>query len=231
MSLKETTSDSRSVLVACILAALGLALLIAVLAGQMEWPRLLLLALAVVLLWSSILIGPLLYRMESVRRGQINTPWWLPPTLRLTPKRLAAARQFARGALGKHWHEATKIAGWLHPDHASTLCHLASLCPQGPIVEIGSFRGKSTVFLANGMKPPAEPPHIKGMGTDALHADLRHRSRIGPKDQAALHARTPPALGVASNDRPVLDRKSDVRAIQPQVVVGIGGARQSEIEA
>ena len=29
---------------------------------------------------------------------------------------------------------------------------MAHICPQGPIVEIGSFRGKSTVFLARGMK-------------------------------------------------------------------------------
>ena len=91
-------------------------------------------------------------------------PAWLPRAIRPTPSTLRRARAFTRSALGADLDKAHRIPGWLHPDQAAMLCYVAHICPDGPIVEIGSFKGKSTVFLGKGMKPTntlhAIDPHI-----------------------------------------------------------------------
>jgi Methyltransferase domain len=96
--------------------------------------------------------------------SDVKFPRWAPRALRPAPEVLTRARQFAIERFKGRFDQAMEIPGWLHPDQASMLCYLADQCPAGPIVEIGSFKGKSTVFLATGAKPDATvfavDPHI-----------------------------------------------------------------------
>jgi MMP 1-O-methyltransferase len=51
---------------------------------------------------------------------------------------------------------AETIEGWLSAAEGELLFRLAESCPQGlPVVEIGSWKGKSTVWLAAGVRPSA----------------------------------------------------------------------------
>jgi predicted O-methyltransferase YrrM len=62
-----------------------------------------------------------------------------------TPGRLERARE-----------TAATIEGWLSDREGELLFQLAARCPPGmPIVEIGSWKGKSTVWLAAGIQDPA----------------------------------------------------------------------------
>lgn len=94
----------------------------------------------------------------------IKYPTLLPRWARPVPVRLRDARAFTRRTLGDSFKAAKDLAGWLHPDQAAMICHLAHICPPGPIVEIGSFKGKSTVYIAHGMKDTntftAIDPHL-----------------------------------------------------------------------
>ncbi len=96
--------------------------------------------------------------------SDIKHPSWLPRVLRPTPPRLRLARAFTGQRFGDDLPRAERIPGFLHADQAAALCHAAAICPDGPIVEIGSFKGKSTVFLGRGMKRSnslhAIDPHI-----------------------------------------------------------------------
>lgn len=85
-------------------------------------------------------------------RTEVKYPAFLPRFLRPIPHILAKAHNYTRGVLDTDLPQARAIPGWLHPDHAAMLCYLAGKCGPGPIVEIGSFKGKSTIFLARGMK-------------------------------------------------------------------------------
>ena len=76
-----------------------------------------------------------------------------------TPERLARAREAAR-----------TIEGWLTDAEGEFLFRAAAGCPPGaPIVEIGSWKGKSTVFLASGISAPgatrvfAVDPHMQSL--------------------------------------------------------------------
>lgn len=81
------------------------------------------------------------------------------------------------------WPEAESIEGWLAKAQARVLFRAASLVPDGQvIVEIGSHKGRSTVFLATGKRPatrllavdPFDDPRWGG-GPEALadfHATL-----------------------------------------------------------
>ncbi len=53
--------------------------------------------------------------------------------------------------------ELTEVSGWLSPAEVAFLV-LAARCPtsRGDILEIGSFRGRSTIALAMGMQPANE---------------------------------------------------------------------------
>jgi predicted O-methyltransferase YrrM len=108
---------------------------------------------------------------------QLKHPTFLPRYLRPTPRVLSLARRWTREALGDRLDAALAVDGWLAEDEAMMLCHLAHECPDGPIVEIGSYKGRSTVFLANGMKDSntlvAIDPHeyvFKATGTTAWDA-------------------------------------------------------------
>ena len=49
------------------------------------------------------------------------------------------------------------VEGWMTPGQASTLFDAARRCPDGGrIVEIGSFRGRSTIVLASAAAPGVE---------------------------------------------------------------------------
>jgi predicted O-methyltransferase YrrM len=51
---------------------------------------------------------------------------------------------------------AAAIDGWLTDAEGELLFRLAAACPAGlPVVEIGSWKGKSTVWLASGVRPSA----------------------------------------------------------------------------
>lgn len=87
----------------------------------------------------------------SASRSQVKHPRWLPRALRPTPRVLAQARAFTAKTFGDRWAEALAVDGFLHPDEASMLCHLAHEAPPGAILEIGSYHGKSAVFIGTGM--------------------------------------------------------------------------------
>ena len=53
--------------------------------------------------------------------------------------------------------EAQRIAGWLFPNEAKTLHELASKCNH-PIVDIGTFHGRSASYLAAGSKCGSHVP-------------------------------------------------------------------------
>ena len=141
---------TKTLLVVAAIGGFGLLLVAAALAGQFPWVRLVALLAGLTLMWSSLACGPMIYKRMA--GSQVKYPRWLPPGFRPVPSRLSEARLYASTAFGQKWRAATQVAGWLHQDQAAMLCHLAKLAPEGPIVEIGSFRGKSTVFLASGMK-------------------------------------------------------------------------------
>src|SRR4051812_26267900 len=86
-------------------------------------------------------------------------------------------RIYARRVLGGEAEMSELLAGidgWLHPAEAAVLHHLATEAARlgaGPIVEIGSWQGRSTVALATaarvwGVPVVAIDPHLSGDGVD-----------------------------------------------------------------
>jgi hypothetical protein len=73
------------------------------------------------------------------------------------------------------------IGGWLKPEEAEILFHAASAVTDGCILEIGSFRGRSTVALAAGSLAGAQKP-IFAIEPHELFIGPRGGS-YGPKDR------------------------------------------------
>lgn len=65
---------------------------------------------------------------------------------------------------------ARPVDGWLTPSEGARLYELARcLARRGPIVEIGSFEGRSTIYLAQGVRD--------GVSSTGVHAVDPHDSR------------------------------------------------------
>jgi predicted O-methyltransferase YrrM len=96
------------------------------------------------------------------------------------------------------------VEGWLTAAQAERLhARAAAVPPGGRIVEIGSFRGRSTIVLARAADPDAEvvaiDPHAGGdRGPQEIAAD----PALGADDHAAFHANLA-AAGVAGRVRHV----------------------------
>lgn len=111
------------------------------------------------------------------------------------------------------------VDGWMTPGQASTLYDAAARCPQGGlIVEIGSFRGRSTIVLASAAAPGVEvvaidphagndrgPQEIDGFADEAADdhevflANLRQAGVAG----RVRHLRMFSDAGLAQIDRPI----------------------------
>ncbi len=96
------------------------------------------------------------------------------------------------------------IAGWLTADQARRLSDAArSLSPPAQIVEIGSFRGRSTIVLAlgagDGVEVVAIDPHLGG---DRGPREIEARPQLGEADHEAFLANLKRA-GVAGRVRHV----------------------------
>jgi hypothetical protein len=99
-----------------------------------------------------------------------------------------AGVRLARLSPKKDWPEELRdvpsIRGWLSRDAAVLLYELAAAVKEGCIVEVGSYRGRSTVALArgsaNGHGPPvyAVEPHEPFVGPRG--------GEFGPEDRAAF---------------------------------------------
>ena len=121
------------------------------------------------------------------------------------------------------------IDGWMSPDQGRRLWDAARRCPVGGrIVEIGSFRGKSTVVLASaaadGVEVVAIDPHA---GNDRGPQELEGFDREAETDHAVFLANLA-AVGVADRVRHVRefsDRAHDAVA-DPIDLLYIDGAHR-----
>lgn len=76
------------------------------------------------------------------------------------------------------------IRGWLHNREATFLFQLASTVSGGlPIVEIGSFRGKSTIAIALGSKHGGNSP-VYAVDPQLPFVDAAGEKFDGPKDKS-----------------------------------------------
>jgi predicted O-methyltransferase YrrM len=96
------------------------------------------------------------------------------------------------------------VQGWMSPGQAATLYRAARRCPPtGTIVEIGSFRGRSTIVLASAAAPDvsvvAIDPHA---GNDRGPQEIDGYAEAAADDHAAFLANLD-AAGVADRVRHV----------------------------
>ena len=82
------------------------------------------------------------------------------------------------------------VEGWLSDDQARSLFETASRCPPGGrIVEIGSFRGRSTIVIASAADPSVEivaiDPHA---GNDRGPQEIEGYAEEASRDRAAFEA-------------------------------------------
>ena len=110
------------------------------------------------------------------------------------------------------WERATTVEGWLTRDQARRLFDSANaLGTAGTVVEIGSFRGRSTIVLAlaapGGAEVVAVDPHGGG---DRGPGEIAPDAALGDEDCAAFQANLA-AAGVARRVRHV--RKPSLEAL------------------
>ena len=102
----------------------------------------------------------------------------------------------------------SEVEGWLTEAQAQRLRERAAAAPaRGPIVEIGSFRGRSTIVLARAANGPvvAIDPHA---GSDRGPQEIAADAARGEADHAAFHGNLA-AAGVAERVRHVRKPSAD----------------------
>jgi predicted O-methyltransferase YrrM len=100
------------------------------------------------------------------------------------------------------FHAVEAMDGWLLPAEGKLLNRLAARCARGVIVEIGSWKGKSTCWLAKDSKVPiyAIDPHT---GSEEHHRDL------GKVATFAEFKRNLSSLGLWNRVTPIVKRSVD----------------------
>lgn len=134
-----------------------------------------------------------------------------------------------RPSFGDVWTSVTDVEGWLTEDQARALYHAAADCrPGGRIVEIGSFRGRSTIVLALAAAPDvavvAIDPHA---GSDRGPQEIEGYERAAEDDVARFLANLTDA-GVSDrvvHVRDFSDRAHD-RVDDPIDVLFVDGAHR-----
>ena len=115
--------------------------------------------------------------------------------------------------------QVAAVEGWMTPEQGRRLWAAAAACPpRGRIVEIGSFRGKSTIVLASAAPPDAEivavdphagndrgPGEIDGYAEEAAtdHAVFTTNLRAAGVDARVRHVRAPSADAHGDVDDPI----------------------------
>ena len=125
--------------------------------------------------------------------------------------------------------EAGDVEGWLSPDQAERLWNAAArVRPPGRIVEIGSFRGRSTIVLRRAAAPGVElvaiDPHG---GSDRGPREISADAGRGEADHEAFHANLRTAgvdAGVRHVRRPSQDALGEVEG--PHDVLYVDGAHR-----
>ena len=116
------------------------------------------------------------------------------------------------------WRAARNVEGWLTEGQGRRLWHAVSRVPPGGrVVEIGSFRGRSTLLLASaarvGVEVVAIDPH---RGSDRGPGEIAGDPRLGDRDHERFHANLADA-GVA-------DRVRHVRRFSAEATAEVRGA-------
>ncbi len=98
---------------------------------------------------------------------------------------------------------AESLEGWLYPREGPKLYELAKACRAGVIVEIGSWKGKSTVWLARGALAGAAPP---------IYAIDPHQGSESGQPTFDAFQRNLAAAGVAESVTPVISTSAAAAA-------------------
>ena len=125
------------------------------------------------------------------------------------------------------------LPGWLLDDDALKLYELAHAA-SGPILEIGTYRGKSTILMATALRDAGRDGPVVSLDVDAagLREAASHASRLGVADrlvlvrgtaQALLRSRPGfvPSLVFLDGDHSRRGVARDLRALRDRVPAGV----------
>lgn len=164
-----------------------------------------------------------------------------PPPLLMRPDKrddlsYAPSYDFGAADLGEPQQAAcsavSEIPGWLRPEDALKLYELAFFTP-GPILEIGSYRGKSSVLMSLALRDARNPARLYSVDVDpvaqgaAAQAAARHGVAERPTyvrgSVAALFAAMPglrPAAVFVDGDHSLEGTRRDLEALRERVPSG-----------